>query len=159
VRASRSSTDEVLKKEYLVKKNIVHLIDDILWHMPFKNPTHANRVIMLIMFIIHIMTIILIIRIMVIMLIMFIIHIMNIILIIRVMVIIRIMVIMHIILIISLFQVRIDVGLADHVWQNKHAAIAQEVDGLGPQFRQALFDGWLKYIKATYAAQPEEAAT
>jgi hypothetical protein len=47
------------------------------------------------------------------------------------------------------------------VWQNKRAAIAQwqEVDGLGPQFRQALPDGWLKYIKATYAAQPEEAAT
>ncbi len=49
-------------------------------------------------------------------------------------------------------------GLADYVWQNKRAAIAQEVDGLGPQFLQALRDGWLKYIKATYAAQPEEAA-
>ena len=48
------------------------------------------------------------------------------------MVIIRIMVNMHIILIISLSQVRIDLGLADHVWQNKRAAIAQEVDGLGP---------------------------
>ncbi len=66
---------------------------------------------------------------------------------------------MHIILIISLFQVRIDLGLADHVWQNKRAAIAQEVDGLGLQFGQAMRDGWLKYIKATYAAQPEEAAT
>jgi hypothetical protein len=70
--------------------------------------------------------------------------------------IVRIMVIMNIILIILLFQVRIDLGLADHVWQNKHAIIAQEVDGfgLGPQFRQALRNGWLKYIKATYAAQP-----
>ena len=67
--------------------------------------------------------------------------------------------IMHIILIISLFQVRIDLGLADHVWQNKRAAIAQEVDGLGPHFRQAMCNGWLKYIKATYAAQPEAAAT
>ncbi len=75
------------------------------------------------------------------------------------MVIIRILVIMHIILIISLFQVRIDLGLADDVWRNERAAIAQEVDGLGPQFRQALRDGWLKYIKATYAAQPEEEAT
>ena len=68
-------------------------------------------------------------------------------------------VIMHIILIISIFQVRIDLGLADHVWQNKRAAIAQEVEGLGPQFRQAMHDGWLKYIKATYAAQPGEEAT
>jgi hypothetical protein len=48
-------------------------------------------------------------------------------------------------------------GLADHVWQNKRAAIAQEVDGLGAQFRPALRDGWLTYIKVTYAAQPEEA--
>jgi hypothetical protein len=66
VYTSRSSTDEFLKKEYLVNKNIVHLIDDIFWHMPFKNPTHTDRVIMLIIFIIHIMTIILIICIMVI---------------------------------------------------------------------------------------------
>jgi hypothetical protein len=50
-------------------------------------------------------------------------------------------------------------GLADHVWQNKRAAIAQEVEGLGPQFRQAMHDGWLKYIKVTYAAQPGEEAT
>jgi hypothetical protein len=90
---------------------------------------------------------------------MFIIHIMTIILIIRIMAIIRIMVIMHIILIMLLFQVRINLGLADHVWQNKRAAIAQEVDVLGLQFRQAIRDGWLKYIKATYAAQPEEMAT
>ncbi len=73
---SRSSTDEFLKKEYLVNKNIVHLINHIFWHMPFKNPTHADRVIMLIMFIIHvIMTIILIIRFMVIIRIMVSIHI------------------------------------------------------------------------------------
>jgi hypothetical protein len=82
VRASRSSTDEFLKKENPVNTNIVHLIDDIFWHMPFKNPTHADRVIMLIfIFIKHIFTI-------------------TIILIIRIMVIIRIMGIMHVILII-----------------------------------------------------------
>ncbi len=50
--------------------------------------------------------------------------------------------------------ISIDLGLA-----NQRAAIAQEVDGLGPQFRQALRDDRLKYIKATYAAQPEDAAT
>ena len=91
VRASCSSTDEFLKKEYLVNKNIVHLIDDIFWHMPFKNPTHANRVIILIMFTIHIMTIILIIHLM---------CIIRIISIIRIMLIISIMLIKHIILII-----------------------------------------------------------
>ncbi len=45
------------------------------------------------------------------------------------------------------------------MWQNRHAAIAQKVEGLGPQFRQAMHDGWLKYIKTTYAAQPGEEAT
>ncbi len=37
VRANRSSTDEFLKKEYLVNKNIVHLIDDIFWHRKDKD--------------------------------------------------------------------------------------------------------------------------
>ena len=79
-------------------------------------------------------------------------------LIIRIMQILRIMVIMHIIQIILCFQVRIDMGLADNVWQNKCSAIAQEVDGLDLQFRQAFRDGWLKYIKDTCAAQAEETA-
>ncbi len=35
-----------------------------------------------------------------------------------------------------------ELGLADHVWPNKRVAIAQEVDGLGAQFRPALRDGW-----------------
>ncbi len=45
MRSSRSSTDEFLKKEYVVNKSIVHLIDDIFWHMPFKNLTDDDRVI------------------------------------------------------------------------------------------------------------------
>jgi hypothetical protein len=49
-------------------------------------------------------------------------------------------------------------GLADHVWQNKRTAIAQEVDGLGAQFRPAMRDGWCKYIKDTNAAEQAEAA-
>jgi hypothetical protein len=59
VRASRSSTAEFVKKEYILKKNIVHLIDsdDIFWNVPFKNPTQADRVIMLIIFITLIMRI------------------------------------------------------------------------------------------------------
>ncbi len=43
--------------------------------------------------------------------------------------------IMLIMLIISIIlQVRIDIGLADHVWQEKRAAIAQTVEALGDQF-------------------------
>ncbi len=66
--------------------------------------------------------------------------------------------IMHIMLIMLWIQVRIDVGLADHVWQNKRTDIAQEVDGLGAQFRSAMLAGWLKYLKDTYEAQQEEGA-
>jgi hypothetical protein len=44
------------------------------------------------------------------------------------------------------------------VWQNKRTDIAQEVDGLGAQFRPAMRNGWLKYIKETYAAEQTEAA-
>ncbi len=65
---------------------------------------------------------------------------------------------MHIMQIILWIQVRIDLGLADHVWQNKRTAIAQEVDGLGSQFRPAMRNGWLKYIKDAYAAEQAEAA-
>ena len=40
--------------------------------------------------------------------------------------------------------------LADHVWMDKRAAIAKEVDGLGDQFRPAMRAGWLAYIKNAY---------
>ncbi len=72
--------------------------------------------------------------------------------------IIRIMIIMHIMLIILWIQVCIYLGLVDHVWQNKSTAIAQEIDGLGAQFRPLMRYGWLKYIKDTYAAEQAEAA-
>ncbi len=60
--ASRSSTDEFVKKEYILNKNIVYLIDDIFWNMPFKTPTHADRVIMFIIFIMLLMRIMVIIN-------------------------------------------------------------------------------------------------
>jgi hypothetical protein len=40
----------------------------------------------------------------------------------------------------------------------KSTTITQEVDGLGAQFCPAMLDGWLKYIKDTYAAEQEEVA-
>jgi hypothetical protein len=37
-----------------------------------------------------------------------------------------------------------------HVWQEKHSAIAVTVDHLG-EFRPALRNGWLAYIKKVYS--------
>ena len=47
-------------------------------------------------------------------------------------------------------QVRQDLGLADHVWQDKRAAIAKTVDDLGDQSRPAMRAGWLSYIRQAY---------
>jgi hypothetical protein len=52
-------------------------------------------------------------------------------------------------------QVRQDLGIADHVWQDKRAAIAKTVDDLGDQFRPAMRAGWLAYIRT---ACPDDAA-
>ena len=47
-------------------------------------------------------------------------------------------------------QVRQDLGIADHVWQEKRTLIAQSVDNLGDQFRPAMRAGWLSYIRRVY---------
>ncbi len=57
VLASRSPADEFVKKEYILNKNIVHLIEDISG-LCLKNPTQADRVIKLTIFIMLIMLII-----------------------------------------------------------------------------------------------------
>ena len=49
-------------------------------------------------------------------------------------------------------QVRQDIGIADYVWQDRRAAIAQTVDALGNQFRPAMRTGWLSYIQQAYQA-------
>ena len=49
-------------------------------------------------------------------------------------------------------KVRADLGLPDHIWVDKRAAIAKKVDVLGDQFRPAMRKGWLAYIKKTYSA-------
>ncbi len=53
-------------------------------------------------------------------------------------------------IILIFFQIRVDLGLADHVWQDKRAAFAQTVDTLGDQFRPAMHAGWLSYIQQAY---------
>ena len=47
-------------------------------------------------------------------------------------------------------QVRQDLGIADHVWQEKRTSIVQSVDNLGDQFRPAIRAGWLSYIRRVY---------
>ncbi len=51
-------------------------------------------------------------------------------------------------------QVRVELGIADHVWQEKRAAIAVTVDALGDRFKAELRTGWLAYIRKTYPNGP-----
>ena len=55
-------------------------------------------------------------------------------------------------------QVRIDLGIADHVWQEKRAAIAATIDQLGDKFKPELHAGWLAYIRKTYPDGPAAAS-
>ncbi len=48
-----------------------------------------------------------------------------------------------------------DLGLADHVWQDKRTTIAKAVDDLGDQFCPAMSAGKLSYIRQAY---PDNAA-
>jgi hypothetical protein len=60
-----------------------------------------------------------------------------------------------IILIISIiWQVRIDLGIPDHVWQEKRSVIAATIDGLGAKFKPELRAAWLAYIRETYPDGP-----
>ena len=54
--------------------------------------------------------------------------------------------IVFIVLFISIIlQVRFDLGIADHVWQNKRAAVAPTVDvSLGDALMRA---GWMAYLR------------
>jgi hypothetical protein len=59
-------------------------------------------------------------------------------------------------------QVRQELGLADHVWQDKRAAITKTVDDLGDQFRDfrpAMRAGWLSYIRQAYPDNTAPAAS
>ncbi len=68
--------------------------------------------------------------------------------------------IIRIILILSIIlQVRVELGIADHVWQEKCAAIAASIDGLSDKFKPELHAAWLACIRETYpdgpVAEPE----
>jgi hypothetical protein len=67
---------------------------------------------------------------------------------IRITLIIPIIFIIRIKLIISIMsQVRVELGITDHVWQDKRAAIAATIDELGDKFKPELRAGWLAYIR------------
>ncbi len=51
-------------------------------------------------------------------------------------------------------QVRVELGIADHVWQKKRAAIAATVDALGDRSKAELRAEWLAYISETYPDGP-----
>ena len=51
---------------------------------------------------------------------------------------------------INFFQVRMELGIADHIWLDKRAAIAQTVDVLGDEFKPAMRAGWMAYIRKAY---------
>ncbi len=55
-------------------------------------------------------------------------------------------------------QVRINLGIADHVWQEKHSAIAATIDQLGAKFKPELRAGWLAYIRETNPDGPAAAS-
>ena len=49
------------------------------------------------------------------------------------------------------FQVRVELGIADHIWLDKHAAIAQTVDAFGVDLKPAMRAGWMAYyIRKVY---------
>ena len=43
-----------------------------------------------------------------------------------------------------------ELGIADHIWLDKCAAIAQTVDELGDNFKPAIRAGWMAYIRKAY---------
>ena len=56
-----------------------------------------------------------------------------------------------------MLQVCINLGIANHVWQEKRAAIAATIDLLGDKFKPELRAGWLAYIRQNYPDGPVEA--
>ncbi len=68
-------------------------------------------------------------------------------------------IIISITLIISIIlQVHIELGIPNHVWQEKCSVIATTIDGLGAKFKPELHAAWLAYISKTYPdGQVEEA--
>ncbi len=50
--------------------------------------------------------------------------------------------------------VRVDFGIPNHFWQEKHSVIAATIDGLGDKFKPGSRAAWLAYIRETYPDGP-----
>jgi hypothetical protein len=79
-------------------------------------------------------------------------------------IIIRIICIIYIIHLISIkliisiiLQVRTDLGIPEHVWQEKRSFLAASIDGFGDRFKPELRAGWLAYIRQNYPDGPVQA--
>ena len=51
---------------------------------------------------------------------------------------------------------RVELGIADHIWRDKHVGIAQTVDALGEEFKPAMRAGWMAYIRKAYPDGPAD---
>ena len=45
---------------------------------------------------------------------------------------------------------RVELCIADHIWLDNCKAIAQTVDALGDEFKPAMREGWMSYIRKKY---------
>jgi hypothetical protein len=50
----------------------------------------------------------------------------------------------------KVLEVRVDLGIVDHVWQDKRATIAQAFDALGDRLKPAIRAAWMAYIRKIY---------
>ena len=57
---------------------------------------------------------------------------------------------------INYFQVRVELGIADHIWLDKRVGISQTIDALGEEFKPAMRAGWMAYIRKAYPDGPAD---
>ncbi len=142
-----------IKKVHVLNQGIVHLIDYILWNCGFKTETSWEQVILNYWNYWNISALFSYCDYSILLLLLWLLYSLYIILIIVLIAIIDI-----IVLIVWCWQVRVDLGLPEHIWVNKRASIAKQVDDLGDEFCPAMCKGWLAYITKTYAADLSEHA-
>jgi hypothetical protein len=59
-----------------------------------------------------------------------------------------------ILIMLIILQVCVDLGITDHLRQEKNLIIVATIDGLGDKFKPELCDAWLAYISETYLDGP-----
>ena len=51
---------------------------------------------------------------------------------------------------------RVELGIADHIWLDKRVGISQTIDALGEEFKPAMRAGWMAYIRKAYPDGPAD---